>query len=43
MKTLHDQKCALRRTTKIAPDIFVDGIHQGMLLSIEGIKAVISQ
>lgn len=43
MKTLHDKECALRWTTEIAPDIFVDGIHQGMLLSIEGVKAVISQ
>jgi hypothetical protein len=43
MKTPHHQECALRWTTEIAPDIFADGIHQGMLLSIEGIKAVISQ
>jgi len=27
--------------TKIAPDIFADGMDQGMLLSIEGIKAFV--
>jgi len=38
---LNDQECMLRWTTEISPDIFAEGIHQGMLLSIEGIKAVI--
>lgn len=41
MKTFHDQECALRWTTEIAPDILADGIYQGMLLFVEGIKAVI--
>jgi hypothetical protein len=43
MKTPHHQECALTWTTKIAPDIFADGIHQGMPQPIEGIKDVIWQ
>ena len=39
--SLNDQECKLSWTTEISPDIFADGIHQGMLLSIEGIKTVI--
>ena len=38
---LNDQECMLNWTTEISPDIFADGIHQGMLVSIEGIKKVI--
>ncbi len=38
---LNDRECTLCWTTEISPDIFADGIHQGMLLSIEGIKKVI--
>ena len=39
--SLNDQECTLSWTTEISPDIFADGIHQGMLVSIEGIKTVI--
>ena len=39
--SLNDQECKLSWTTEISPDIFADGIHQGMLVSIEGIKTVI--
>ena len=39
--SLNDQECKLSWTTEISPDIFADGIHQGMLASIEGIKTVI--
>ena len=39
--SLNDQECKLSLTTEISPDIFADGIHQGMLVSIEGIKKVI--
>ena len=39
--SLNDQECKLSWTTEISPDIFADGIHQGMLVSIEGIKSVI--
>lgn len=38
---LNDQECKLSWTTEISPDIFADGIHQGMLVSIEGIRTVI--
>ena len=38
---LNDRECMLSWTTEISPDIFADGIHQGMLESIEGIKKVI--
>jgi glutaredoxin len=39
--SLNDQECKLSWTTETSPDIFADGIHQGMLVSIEGIKKVI--
>ena len=39
--SLNDQECKLFWTTEISPDIFADGINQGMLVSIEGIKTVI--
>ena len=39
--SLNDKECKLSWTTEISPDIFADGIHQGMLVSIEGIKSVI--
>lgn len=39
--SLNEQKCMLSWTTEISPDIFADGIHQGMLISIDGIKKVI--
>jgi hypothetical protein len=37
-----DNSCILNWSTEIEPDIFAEAIHQGMLLSIEGIKKVIS-
>ena len=36
-----DQECSLAWTTEISPEIFSEGIHQGMLISIDGIKKVI--
>jgi len=39
--SLKTQECMLIWTTEISPDIFADGIHQGMLQSIEGMKTVI--
>ena len=39
--SINDQECMLSWTTEISPDIFADGIHQGMLVSIEGIKKII--
>ena len=37
----NDSKCYLEWTTEIEPEIFADNIHQGMLVSIEGIKKVL--
>ena len=39
--SLNEQECMLSWTTEISPDIFADAIHQGMLISIDGIKKVI--
>ena len=39
--SLNEQECMLSWTTEISPDIFADGIHQGMLISIEENKKVI--
>ena len=36
-----DSNCYLEWTTEIAPDDFADSIHQGMLVSIEGIKKIL--
>ena len=36
-----DFACYLEWTTEIEPEIFADSIHQGMLVSIEGIKKVL--
>ncbi len=33
--------CQLEWTTEIEPELFADAIHQGMLISIEGIKKVL--
>lgn len=41
ISSLNEQECMLNWTTEISPDIFAEGIHQGMLISIEGIKKVI--
>ena len=38
---LNEHECLLNWTTEISPDIFAEGIQQGMLISIEGIKTVI--
>ena len=36
-----EETCQLNWTTEIDPEIFADAIHQGMLISIDGIKKVI--
>ena len=33
--------CILQWKTEIDPEIFADAIHQGMLISIEGIKEIL--
>ena len=38
--SLNEQECMLSWTTEISPDIFADGIHQGMIVSIEGLKKI---
>ena len=35
-----DSSCFLEWTTASAPEIFAESIHQGMLVSIEGIKKI---
>ena len=41
ISSLNEGECLLKWTTEISPDTFADGIQQGMLISIEGIKSVI--
>jgi len=38
-----EDNCNLIWTTEIDPEIFADAIHQGMLISIEGIKKVLAE
>ena len=37
----NNSSCSLEWTTEIEPEIFTDSIHQGMLVSIEGIKSIL--
>ena len=37
---LNDEESMLHWTTEISPDTFADAIHQGMLLSIEGLQKI---
>lgn len=36
-------QCQLDWTTEIDPEVFSDAVHQGMLISIEGIKSIINK
>ena len=38
--SLNNRECTLSWTTEISPDIFADGIRQGMIVSIEGLKKI---
>ena len=38
-----DNKCLLDWTTEIDPEIFEDAIHQGMLISISGLRKVLDE
>ena len=38
-----DNKCLLNWTTEIDPEIFADAIHQGMLISIKGLRKVLDE
>jgi hypothetical protein len=39
---INEYSCQLEWSTEIDPEIFAEAIHQGMLISIEGIKTVIA-
>ena len=39
---INETSCRLAWSTEIDPEIFAEAIHQGMLISIEGIKTVIA-
>ena len=41
ISSISSKECMLTWTTEISPDNFAGGIHEGMLISIEGIKKVI--
>ena len=38
-----DNECLLDWTTEIDPEIFADAIHQGMLISISGLRKVLEK
>ena len=38
-----NNKCSLSWTTEIDPEIFADAIHQGMLISISGLRKVLDE
>ena len=38
-----ENKCLLKWTTEIDPEIFADAIHQGMLISIKGLRKVLDE
>ena len=38
---INDQECSFEWTTEISPEVFAEGIHQGMLISIDGIKKIL--
>ena len=38
-----DNECLLDWTTEIDPEIFADAIHQGMLISISGLRKVLDK
>ena len=39
---INESSCQLEWSTEIDPEIFAEAIHQGMLISIEGIKTIIA-
>ena len=41
VKETSEGSCTLNWSTEIDPDIFAQAVHQGMLISIEGLKKVI--
>ena len=41
ISSIDESHCELEWTTEIEPEVFAEAVHQGMLLSIEGIKKII--
>ena len=39
--SIDELHCKLEWTTEIEPEVFAEAVHQGMLVSIEGIKKII--
>ena len=39
--SIDELHCKLEWTTEIEPELFAEAVHQGMLISIEGIKKII--
>ena len=43
ISSVANNKCFLSWTTEIDPEIFADAIHQGMLISISGLRKVLEK
>ena len=43
ISSVANNKCLLSWTTEIDPEIFADAIHQGMLISIKGLRKVLDE
>ena len=43
ISSVANNKCFLSWTTEIDPEIFADAIHQGMLISISGLRKVLDE
>ena len=41
ISSIDESHCKLEWTTEIDPEVFAEAVHQGMLVSIEGIKKTI--
>ena len=41
ISSIDESHCELEWTTEIEPEVFAEAVHQGMLISIEGIKKII--
>jgi len=42
LKSKGNDICELEWTTEIDPEVFSDAIYQGMLISVEGLKKVLT-
>ena len=41
ISSIDESHCKLEWTTEIEPEVFAEAVHEGMLISIEGIKKII--